>query len=90
VDCYYYTFIEERAPGGRVEPVFVAGSHDLDECFEKAKKRLQDEFGELWEGKLEDCWTGTLDFVGACSPWTKQELLDALNGDLTIEIRALG
>jgi hypothetical protein len=87
---HYYTFREGLGSEDHGKPIFVAGSHDLDECFVKANKRVQEEFGELWESVLADCYTGTLDFVSACSPWTKQELLGALNGDLTIEISALG
>jgi hypothetical protein len=90
VDHYYYNFIEAPGPDGRVQPVFVAGSHDFDECFEKARKRLKEEFGDSWERVLADSYTGTLAFVGACSPWTEQELREALYEDLVSATGALG
>jgi len=75
---HYYTFREELGTKRRPQPILVSTSHDLDECLERAKKRLCEEYAGAWEIEFNNCYTGTLAFLSACSPWTEPELLDAL------------
>lgn len=78
----YYAFRAGFGSEGHGRPLFVASASSLEDCQERAKAQLQDEFGGLWPGKLRDTWIGSLSFIAKSGKWSRSELQTALDDRL--------